>query len=844
MHPGLSHKKSDLERMKYMVEAGLDPWAATFSLVQSNTFSSYNYVVQGNTSMTSLTNFALFRNDGYAAYYNALMWYITGDERHAQKCVEIFKAWVNLKSVGSTLPLESGRVIWKFLEGAEIIKHTYSGWSSSDIQKLKDMMVYPGYSTTTVPTSAIASNNVTFYWSMYNGDSGRHGNQGLFAFRGIMCMGIFMDNETMYQRALRHLKGLSHLSTDLAYPSGPPITYERMSSSNEYYDEFRSIGEKENTIQDYGYNDVIANNIWENGQNQEASRDQSHALLGPSIINTMCEMAWNQGDDIYSHLNNRLLLGYEYYFRYNLSYYHSFSDQTTPWEPTAANGQFIQRLDRTGRWKSLKINPWTGADLTRLSRGGKNTAPVYELSLGHYKSRMNVNSTSTKWLERGLSLLESSIGVEDASDPSDHPGWGGLKFRRVSPGDPISGFSGGNPVYAMNVLPKTIEAENFDYFTTSGEDKTYNDTTSGNSGNAYRTDENVDVQVCDEGGYNIGWTAAGEWLTYTVYVPSTGTYDISVRIASPNTTGKIKFYFNNIDKTGDVSIPNTGGYQTWQDLSVKTGVSLSQGVQSMKVYFSGGGFNFNKMTISASNSGSGGNYILAKRNAIGFAIDGGYGGVVDQNLELYTYINHNNLKWTEISRGGNYYSYQKYGTNVCWDGGSGGANGQDVTLQTCSSTNYNQQWEKIDAGSGYYRLQKRGTNFSLDGGNGGAIDQQVYLYTSSATNQNQQWRFDIASSSSAKFSGDKEVLSVEETIENSKVSVYPNPGSSKISIALPISKYNNYVIYDISGRATMSGQIEGDLDKMDINISHLSKGIYMISLKGNQTTDTFKFIKK
>ena len=34
-------------------------------------------------------------------------------------------------------------------------------------------------------------------------------------------------------------------------------------------------------------------------------------------------------------------------------------------------------------------------------------------------------------------LLEADIGVEDASNPTDHPGWGGLKVRRVSPGDPI-----------------------------------------------------------------------------------------------------------------------------------------------------------------------------------------------------------------------------------------------------------------------------------------------------------------------------------------------------------------------------------------------------------------------
>ena len=248
VHPGLSHKSSDLDRMKYMVKAGREPWKTSFQNFSQNPYASYNYAVQGDPSVTKIVlpstlpgyNYEKFKFDALAAYYNALMWKITDDERHAQKCVQIFNAWVNVTHFTSsgTRPLDAGRVIWKMLEGAEIIKSTYAGWSESDLNKFKAMLVYPGYSTTVEPTAAIDSEDATFYWYMYNGDSGRHGNQGLFAMRGIMAMGVFLDNEVMYDRALRYLKGMPHRADDLPYPSGPRIvSAEPTASSNAYYDD-------------------------------------------------------------------------------------------------------------------------------------------------------------------------------------------------------------------------------------------------------------------------------------------------------------------------------------------------------------------------------------------------------------------------------------------------------------------------------------------------------------------------------------------------------------------------------------------------------------------------------
>jgi len=215
---------------------------------------------------------------------------------------------------------------------------------------------------------------------------------------------------------------------------------------------------------------------------------------------------------------------------------------------------------------------------------------------------MGLPTEDTKWLERGFDFLTDEIGIEQLTT-TDHPGLGGLKYRRVSPGDPITGFDGdGLPNYAMNEIPTTIEAENFDHFTLSGEDRTYNDTSSGNDGGAYRTDENVDIENRTGGGFNVGSIDSGEWLTYTVSVPETGDYDIALNYAGMLSTGEISFEFSGSDVTGAVALPATGGPQDWEDIIVASTVTLDQGVHSMKVEFSGdsGAINLNSLTIAES----------------------------------------------------------------------------------------------------------------------------------------------------------------------------------------------------------------------------------------------------
>jgi hypothetical protein len=591
VHPGGLFKRSDLERMRYQVQAGIDPWLTSFNQLNAESRASFNYTVQGNPNWTVVsrdpcTNCNAYKSDVTAAYLNALMWAITGDTRHAAKCVEIFNVWKNITEVtgGGTESLNAGLFIWKMLESAEIIQSTYSGWSASDIQMFKDMLVYPGYSAAEVP-AAVTNSNGSFYWRIYKGDPGRHGNQDMIAWRAMMTMGVFLDNRIMYDRALNYFKGLPARPDDISYQSGPPNNSSPI-ADYEYWTEYR-LNSWGTAIPNYGYNGVLEHYFWENGQCQESSRDQAHTFFGLSIAAGIAEVAWNQGDGVWNALDKRLMKGFEFTARYNTSYLQSYSDQPTPWEPTVASGEFFERLDRTGRWFSKKINPYNGTDYTRITRGNfPGTRPAFEQGVAHFQVRMGDQAL---WTERARDVAIALSGYEKTGWEQDHPGWGALCFRRPEgcAGDPISGFSNGLPVFRIPVIPTTIQAANFDYFPVNGNARTYYDTTSGNAGQAYRTSQDVDIEVCSEGGYAVTDMENGEWLSYTVFVPTSGSYKIVVRYAAVSGDGKIKLSFGGGDATDDVALPATGGFTDWADYTVSGSANLTKGVQSMRVYESG-----------------------------------------------------------------------------------------------------------------------------------------------------------------------------------------------------------------------------------------------------------------
>ena len=154
-------------------------------------------------------------------------------------------------------------------------------------------------------------------------------------------------------------------------------------------------------------------------------------------------------------------------------------------------------------------------------------------------------------------------------------------------GAPAGGISGGgaSPYSGTVALPGTVQAEEFDE---GGEGVGYYDTTGGNSGGVMRSTD-VDVEYSSGGGYNVGWIAPGEWLQYSVNVTSAGSYTFAVRVAASGQGGSFHLEMNGANVTGSITIPDTGGWQSWQTLT-RT-VSLSAGAQQARLVIESNGAN-------------------------------------------------------------------------------------------------------------------------------------------------------------------------------------------------------------------------------------------------------------
>ena len=135
-----------------------------------------------------------------------------------------------------------------------------------------------------------------------------------------------------------------------------------------------------------------------------------------------------------------------------------------------------------------------------------------------------------------------------------------------------------------HTIPGIIQLEEYDE---GGNNVAYMDDSPGSEVTPavnYRTNEDVDIETCTDngGGYNLGYTKAGEWLEYTVNVANTGKYDLDIRVACDGTGRTLSVDIDSVSIAKDVAIPNTAGWQVWQTITVK-GINLTAGPQIMRL---------------------------------------------------------------------------------------------------------------------------------------------------------------------------------------------------------------------------------------------------------------------
>ena len=248
VHPGITYTQGDLDRMKAMVEAGREPWRSTFQALLSSHWSSLEADVFDRGASIGKEQFnQTIGRDGRRAHDLALIYRLTGDERYAKKAVEFLNANSHYTSTSwdGTAALDNGKV-FLLIEAAELMRD-YPGWAEEDQARFKRMLTAPG----------------CFYEKLKGFDPMRYGNQALFAERGMIAMGIYLDDDRIYERVIRNLKGEKHRPDDEPFPAGPMEPGWKRQET-ECMVEYQPSPHRGN-VADWGYDDQIQHYIYPNG---------------------------------------------------------------------------------------------------------------------------------------------------------------------------------------------------------------------------------------------------------------------------------------------------------------------------------------------------------------------------------------------------------------------------------------------------------------------------------------------------------------------------------------------------------------------------------------------------
>lgn len=105
----------------------------------------------------------------------------------------------------------------------------------------------------------------------------------------------------------------------------------------------------------------------------------------------------------------------------------------------------------------------------------------------------------------------------------------------------------------------------------------------------------IEVEVCSEGGLNVGFVDGGDWMDYTAPIPESGVYSVSFRVSSPYDNTKFQIQSGSTT-LASLTVPNTGGWQNW--VTITAPVVLNAGSQTLRIYAVTNGWNLNWLEFS------------------------------------------------------------------------------------------------------------------------------------------------------------------------------------------------------------------------------------------------------
>lgn len=398
-HPGLLHTGADLARMAAKVKAGAAPHTAGYARLTANRHAQSGWTANPQATVYrgagSPQNYAILYNDLHAAYQNGLRFHVSGESAYADTAVAILNAWsAKLTSLAGSADrfLAAGLYGYQAANAAELVRD-HPGFELERFQKMLTTVFSP------LSESFLLKHNdavVTNYWP----------NWDLTAMACVLATGIFCDDSARVSRAVDYFKNGSGLG---------------------------AVGKAIPVVHDDGLGEWL-----------EAGRDQGHALLGVGLMGTFCEMAWNQGIDLYGHDDSRFLKGAQYVAKWSLG----------------------GEVDYTANTRAKgAVNGWSGRETASDAAGvdPAMTRPIWAMIANHYTKRRGL---SAPYLTRIAARAAPEGGGGDYGPNSggyDQLGFGTLAFTRdrattTSGTTDASGASGGSASSGASGTPTASAA--------------------------------------------------------------------------------------------------------------------------------------------------------------------------------------------------------------------------------------------------------------------------------------------------------------------------------------------------------------------------------------------------
>ncbi|HEY8932906.1 MAG TPA: alginate lyase family protein [Rariglobus sp.] len=354
VHPGGLHTQADLDRMKAKVAAGESPWIDGWNALLQDGKAKNDYKAGPHRHMISRQR---AQNDATAAYLNTLRWIISGDTSHANCAVRILNDWSETMAEvpkGDNMPGLSGIPIGTFAIAAELLR-SYPGWSAADQARFKRMLLdymYP------VCHDFLVNHNgarVDHYWA----------NWDTCNMRAVLAIGVFCDDRAKFNEAVEYFKngrgnGALRIAAPYRFPGGL-------------------------------------------AQWQESGRDYAHVMGGQGLLAEMCQIAWNQGVDLFGYDDNLLLAGAEHTAQYTL-------------------------------WKGVPYTSYNNSDNPRqfyisTNYHGRLDASHFELLYNHYVVRQGLKAPNVQLF---AALRRPEPGETDVL------GYGTLTYTRDAKASPLA----------------------------------------------------------------------------------------------------------------------------------------------------------------------------------------------------------------------------------------------------------------------------------------------------------------------------------------------------------------------------------------------------------------------